>query len=165
MLLEKGMYSLSIPVFGAERRGAPVMVVTRIDKRPILKRSTVSNPDIIVVTDKHLVDMVNVTENLKENGLVVINSDGFDDKLRKALKGYRVAYVNAVSISNKWGLTLSGMPLVNIPLIGALVRATGLVDKSVGERVLKRHWRDELGVKNASVFSEAYEVVKIVERP
>lgn len=163
MVLEKGMYSLSIPMFGAERRGAPVMVVTRIDEKPILKRSTASNPDIIVATDKHLVDMVDVTENLKQNGLVVINSDNFDEKLKKIFRGFRVAYVNAVNISNKWGLKLSGLPLVNIPLLGALVRATGLIDRNLGERVLKRHWGGDLGDRNASVFREAYEVVRIVE--
>jgi Pyruvate/2-oxoacid:ferredoxin oxidoreductase gamma subunit len=58
---------------------------------------------------------------------------------------------------------LSGLPLVNIPLLGALIKATNLVNPDVGERVLRKHWKGDLGEKNASVFREAYEVVKIVD--
>jgi 2-oxoacid:acceptor oxidoreductase gamma subunit (pyruvate/2-ketoisovalerate family) len=163
MLLEKKLYTLSIPVFGAERRGAPVMVVTRINNRPIMKRSAESNPDIIIVTDRHLVDMVDVTNGLKKGGLVVINTDEFDEELSSIFKDFKVAYVNAVEISGKWGLKLSGLPLVNIPLLGALIKATNLVNPDVGERVLRKHWKGDLGEKNASVFREAYEVVKIVD--
>lgn len=165
MLLKEGLYSLSIPLFGAERRGAPVMVVTRIDKKPILVRSTETNPNVIVVTDKRLVDMMDVTQGLKKGGLVVINTDRLDDKLVRIFSNYDVAYINAVKISEKHGLKVGGIPLVNIPLLGALIKATNLVKRETAVDVLLTHWSYELGKKNADVFSEAYEVVKIVTRP
>jgi len=163
MLLKEGLYSLSRPLFGAERRGAPVMVVTRIDNKPILTRSTETNPDIIVVTDKRLVKMVDVTKGLKNNGLVVINTDKFDEELKKVFSGYCVAYLNAVEISERVDLKVGGIPLVNIPLLGALVKATNLVKRDTAIEVLYSHWGSgEIGRKNVDAFTTAYEVVKIV---
>lgn len=162
MLLKEGLYSLSIPLFGAERRGAPVMVVTRIDKKPVLTRSTETNPNVIVVTDKRLVDMMNVTHGLKRGGLVVINTDKLDDKLVRIFSNYNVAYINAVRISEKHELKVGGIPLVNIPLLGALIKATNLVKKETAIEVLRTHWSNDLGKKNINAFSEAYEGVKIV---
>lgn len=42
------------PVYGAERRGAPVSAFTRIDKHPIRERGVVEFPDLIVVADETL---------------------------------------------------------------------------------------------------------------
>ena len=62
------------PTYFSERRGAPVSVHTRIAAEPIRTYSNVLNPDIAVVLDDNLLEMVNVTANLKEGGLLVINS-------------------------------------------------------------------------------------------
>lgn len=160
--ITKGLYSLSIPLFGAERRGAPVTVVTRIDNKPIFKRSLDTSPDILIVTDKRLIDMIDVKRGVKDGGLVVINTDKLDDHLKKYFRGLKIAYVNAVNISSRLGLRLGGLPLVNIPLLGALIKAIKLVDKKTAMRILREHWGGELGRKNAEVFRIAYEVTKIV---
>jgi len=165
MLLKEGKYSLSRPLFGAERRGAPVMVITRVDDKPILSRSTESNPDIIIVTDKRLVEMVDVTRGLKIGGLVVINTDKYSDDLKRVFSNYNVAYLNAVEISEMVDLRVGGIPLVNIPLLGGLIKASGLVSKESAVEALYEHWgRGELGRKNVEAFIKAYEVVKIVSR-
>lgn len=163
MVLTKGLYSLSIPLFGAERRGAPVIVVTRIDDKPILKRSTETRPDIIVITDRRLIGMMDVLSGLKENGLIVINIDKIDDELAERFKGFKVSYVDAVKISEKHGLKVGGLPVISIPLLGALIKATKMVDVKDGVEVLKRHWGGELGERNAIVFREAYENTVITD--
>lgn len=42
------------PVFGAERRGAPVTAYTRIDSAAIRERGTIDHPDLIVIADHSL---------------------------------------------------------------------------------------------------------------
>lgn len=44
------------PVYGAERRGAPVMSFTRIDEQPILERGMIADPDLILVADETLLE-------------------------------------------------------------------------------------------------------------
>jgi pyruvate ferredoxin oxidoreductase gamma subunit len=42
------------PVYGAERRGAPMAAFTRIDRQAILERGAITQPDLVVVSDDTL---------------------------------------------------------------------------------------------------------------
>lgn len=42
------------PVYGAERRGAPVTAFTRIDRQPVLERGVIDAPDLILIADETL---------------------------------------------------------------------------------------------------------------
>lgn len=44
------------PVYGAERRGAPMMAFTRIASEPILERGAIETPQLVVVADDTLLD-------------------------------------------------------------------------------------------------------------
>jgi pyruvate ferredoxin oxidoreductase gamma subunit len=44
------------PIFGAERRGAPVIAFTRIDREAIRERGVIDYPDLIVVADDSLIE-------------------------------------------------------------------------------------------------------------
>jgi len=44
------------PLFGAERRGAPIVAFTRIDKEPILERGPIAVPDLILIGDATLLE-------------------------------------------------------------------------------------------------------------
>jgi len=46
-----GYWVQTFPVFGVERRGAPVEAYLRLDKEKILTRSNVYSPDHVVVQD------------------------------------------------------------------------------------------------------------------
>jgi pyruvate ferredoxin oxidoreductase gamma subunit len=43
----QGFYAQDSPVYGAERRGAPMIAFTRFDSSPILERGVVQSPDLI----------------------------------------------------------------------------------------------------------------------
>lgn len=73
-LFKEGKYAQSFPAFGAERRGAPVMAFTRFDKKTITRRSMVYEPDHVVVLDEPILEVVDVTAGLKENGWILINT-------------------------------------------------------------------------------------------
>ena len=42
------------PIYGAERRGAPMAAFTRIAKKPIRERGAITRPDLVVVADESL---------------------------------------------------------------------------------------------------------------
>ena len=59
----------SFPVFGVERRGAPVEAYIRSDKKDILIRTNVYTPDHVVVQDRTLLQSIDVTKGLKRGGM------------------------------------------------------------------------------------------------
>ena len=72
--IEEGKYAQGFPAFGPERRGAPVMAYNRVSEKPIMIRSGIYHPDVVVVLDPSLIGLVNVTDGLKADGLLVINT-------------------------------------------------------------------------------------------
>ena len=69
-----GKQSQAFPNFGVERRGAPAMAFARIDDKQINIRAHVYNPNIVLVLDASLIQAVNITEGLKKNGKIIVNS-------------------------------------------------------------------------------------------
>src|SRR5512136_30481 len=73
--ISEGKYAQAFPSFGPERRGAPVLAFVRISAdQPIRVRSSITEPDIVVVLDPGLLRIVNVAAGLKPGGVVIINT-------------------------------------------------------------------------------------------
>jgi pyruvate ferredoxin oxidoreductase gamma subunit len=124
--IDEGKYAQAFPSFGPERRGAPVQAFIRVDdSKPIRIRAGVINPDIVVVLDPSLLDIVDVTSGLEEGGMLVINTrDSFEDIEAKFGQGYKLATIDATTIAREY----LGRPIVNTTMIGALVRASSVVE-------------------------------------
>lgn len=147
----------SFPFFGTERRGAPVTAFTRIDNERIELRSQIYEPDAVIVLDKSLIQLVNVTTGLKENGLVIINSKR--DGLSKN-KSYRTGYVDATSIALRNGLGDPSHPIVNTAILGAFSKVSNMVSLDS----IKRAARDVSPKKieeNLNAIEEAYEEAEV----
>ncbi len=70
----KGLYVQAFPQFGVERRGAPVLAFARLSETPIRIRTHVYNPHHVMVLDQALIDHVDVTTGLHDDGWIIINS-------------------------------------------------------------------------------------------
>ncbi len=72
----EGFVAQDSPIYGAERRGAPVSAFTRIAKEPIRERGIIARPDLVVVADATLIDdpASRVREGIDERTAVFINS-------------------------------------------------------------------------------------------
>jgi pyruvate ferredoxin oxidoreductase gamma subunit len=147
-VLGAGKYSQGFPEYGPERMGAPMKGFTRISDEPIKHHCGIYPPDVVVVLDPSLLDTVDVTEGLTENGIIIVNTGKCPADIRKklGLKGRKVCTVDATKIS----LEEFGRPIPNTPMIGALIRLTGILDLDTIIEDIKR--------KFAKKFSE-----KIVE--
>ena len=154
----EGKHVVAFPFFGAERRGAPVKAFARISDEPIYVRSQIYEPDIVVVMDPALIKMADITEGLKEDGILVLNTREGPDEL--GLDGRRVATVDATGIAIELGLIVAGWPVVNTPMCGAFVAATGLVGLETMLEVIRERWPGEAGEKNALAAKLAYERLK-----
>ncbi len=159
--ISEGKYAQAFPSFGPERRGAPVQAFNRIDSQaPVKIRADITEPDIVVVLDPSLLEKVNVTSGLKKGGYVIINTR----KTAKEIKSefgikYPVATVNA----NKIARETLGVLIVNTTMIGAVIKATGIVKKeSVYAPLEKRFGR--LGERNINAMETAYKEVVIEEQ-
>ena len=51
----QGYEAQDSPLYGAERRGAPIVAFTRIAEMPILMRGMITEPDIVIIADETLI--------------------------------------------------------------------------------------------------------------
>ena len=84
-----GKYVQGFPEYGPERMGAPITAYNRISNNVIRVHSNIYTPDLVVVVDETLLDAVNVTAGLKENGSIIVNTDKDKEEILPKLKGYK----------------------------------------------------------------------------
>src|SRR5512137_46776 len=78
---DAGYFVQSFPLFGVERRGAPVEAYLRIASREIRVRTHVYTPDHVVVLDQTLWQGIDVTQGLKPEGWILLNAPGHPTRL------------------------------------------------------------------------------------
>ncbi len=114
------------PEYGPERMGAPITAYNRISDEPNIVHSNIYYPDFVVVVDETLLDAVDVTAGLSEDGAILVNTMKSPSEIRRQLNGYkgRVCTVDAASIS----LDAIGRNIPNTPMLAAIVKVSGVID-------------------------------------
>jgi 2-oxoacid:acceptor oxidoreductase gamma subunit (pyruvate/2-ketoisovalerate family) len=153
----EGKHVQSFPEFGPERMGAPVAAFTRISTEPIRVHCAVYEPDAVVVLDATLLKTVSVTEGLRKEGILIINSKESPLEVRKLLQYDRgkVWTVPATEIAIKF----LGVPITSTAMLGALARVTGIVSLESIKRTIEERFRKDVAEKNLAVIKEVYEKV------
>ena len=120
-----GKYIQGFPEYGPERMGAPITAYNRISDEPITIHSNIYYPDYVVVVDDTLLESVDVTSGLKEDGAILINTTKPAEVLRKELKGYKgdVYTLDARKIS----LEALGRYFPNTPMLAGIVKVSGIM--------------------------------------
>jgi pyruvate ferredoxin oxidoreductase gamma subunit len=138
-----GKYIQAFPEYGPERAGAPIKSFTRISDRPINLHCGVANPGIVVVLDDSLLDSVDVTQGLPDDGILLINTDNSSQEVRDKLAYYKakVYTVNATKIA----LDTVGLSLPNTPMLGALIKVSNLVPLEKIEDNLRKKFLKKIG--------------------
>jgi 2-oxoacid:acceptor oxidoreductase gamma subunit (pyruvate/2-ketoisovalerate family) len=151
----EGKWVQAFPYFGAERRGAPVKAFARISDKPILVHSQVYTPDYVIVLDHAIYKVVDVTEGLKKDGIVIMNTTKMPEEV--GLKGWRIATVDATGITLELNLLVAGLPVVNTAIAGAFAKATGELKLASVLNAIKETWTGGAGEKNARAAEVAFE--------
>ena len=120
-----GKYVQGFPEYGPERMGAPIAAFNRISDQQIRIHSNIYEPNYVVVIDETLLDCVNVTAGLKEDGAIVVNTPKKPDEIRPSLEGFKgkVCTIDARAISEE----CIGRNIPNTPMLAAIIKVSGIM--------------------------------------
>ena len=140
-----GMYVQGFPEYGPERMGAPITAYNRISKNPVRVHSNIYEPDFVVVVDETLIESVDVTKGLKEDGAIIINSSKLASEFIPFLKGYkgRVFTCDARTISEE---TL-GKNFPNTPMLGAVVKVSEVMEEKAFLKAMEDSFKHKFAKK------------------
>ena len=117
-----GQFGASFPMFGFERRGAPVTAFGRFSDKPVKEKTQIYNPDILVVLDPSQRSAEAVFQGLLPGGMMLLNdSDRTITVFHENLK--RLGIIDA----NKIAVEEIGLSIPNTVIVGAFARMSGLL--------------------------------------
>lgn len=159
-----GLFARAFSLFGAERRGAPVTAFVRAGKDKLMPRCRVYRPDYVAVLDKTLNEKA-VLDGLKDDGQLLLNG-GEESSLQLDIPTgscIQIHLVDAEAIARSHNLIIGTVPAVNMVMVGALARISGLASlesvlAAVEKRVLAR--QDD----NLKAAADGYNNVEEVAR-
>lgn len=159
--IKDGKFIQAFPEYGPERTGAPMKTYARISKTHIKTHEPVEKPDIVMVIDPTLLDVIDVTEGMGKESILIVNTTESPEKI-KAKTGCpgRVLAVDATGIS----IELLGQNMPNTPILGALAKVCGEITiKGLAENVRSK-FESKIGKEktdaNIKAMERAYNEVK-----
>ncbi len=154
----EGKHVATFPMYGFERRGAPVTAFTRMDDKQIREKTQIYTPDCLAVIDPGLLTLPTLYTGLKEDGILILNS-------ATPMKEQPHPNVKTGGFVNATGIAVDeiGRDIPNTALLGALAAVTGwlklesllesLKDYLSGQELLDRNYRSaERGFKEVEVI-------------
>lgn len=154
------------PVYGGERRGAPVVSYLRIDQKPIRVKSQLNQADTVVVFDSRLVKVINIFAGIKNNSTLILNTrrsiaeieldNEFDNESVS-----KIILVNANEIAED----VLGATITSTVMLGAIVKAyESLIPMEfVREAVIKSFSSVKQGELNVRAMECGYNAAKVKE--
>ena len=121
-----GKYIQGFPEYGPERMGAPITAYNRISNNPINIHSNIYYPDYVVVVDDSLLDSVDVTAGLKEDGAIIVNTTLDADALKSKLNKYNGAIYKLDA--RKISMEALGRYFPNTPMLAGIVKISNIMD-------------------------------------
>ena len=114
-----GKNAQGFPEYGPERMGAPITAYDRISDKPIRVHSNIYDPQFVVVVDETLIEIVDVTAGLREDGAIIINTAKSKEEIIPHLRGYKgkVYTIDARQIA----MDTLGKNFPNTPMLLSLI--------------------------------------------
>lgn len=158
-----GMFVQGFPEYGPERMGAPILAFNRCSDMPISLHCHVTEPDVVMVLDPTLLGPA-IASGLHENSIVVVNTSMDPAEVRSLLgfSGGRVYTIDASAVATD----TIGRDIPNTPMIGALIRATGLMPYEEFMTAMRGQLEDKFKSRtsvikgNLEAIERAYQEVK-----
>jgi pyruvate ferredoxin oxidoreductase gamma subunit len=162
--LAADQYMQAMPEYGPERMGAPIKAFTRISNEPIEIHNNIEHPDVVIVLDESLIDVVDVAEGISDEGIIIINTctPAADVKRMMGLADHvRVATVDASGIA----LDTIKRDIPNTPIVGAFAKTTGVIDVEAFKGLLAKNLGKKFGQEmidaNFAAVDRAYQEVTV----
>jgi len=147
-----GKFSQAIPMYGTERRGAPVTAYVRVDDVRVRERELVHTPDIVMVLDPLLSTRQTMADDMAEGGLLLLNA-AYPPEEVKTGGNFRVATVNATSIA----LETLRRPITNTAILGAFAKAVGWPKLESIEKAIRKQFSGRIADMNVEAIKRSYD--------
>lgn len=147
-----GKFSQAIPMYGTERRGAPVTAYVRVDDVRVRERELVHTPDIVMVLDPLLSTRQTMADDMAEGGLLLLNA-AYPPEEVKTGGNIRVATVNASSIA----LETLRRPITNTAILGAFAKAVGWPKLESIEKAIRKQFSGRIADMNVEAIKRSYD--------
>ena len=153
----EGKHAQAFPSFGSERMGAPVVAFCRIAGHEIRLREPIQAPDALIVQDATLFRGQDVTEGLKEDGLLLVNTsrDLADLPLGGLVARLKPGRARAVA-ATELALKHIGRPAPNTALLGAFAALSEVVRIDSVVEAIRRTFPGKVGEANEAAAREAH---------
>ena len=165
----EGYFAQDFPVYGAERRGAPIMAFTRLSNNPILERGIITNPDINIIADETLLEdnAANVLQGTWDGTITFVNTHYTAPHVKKTYHvGGEIATVDITDIA----LKIVNKPVLSSVAAAAACKLTGVISKnSLKEAVIKEltdiNLKKEVINKNAQAALACFDNTPAISFP
>jgi pyruvate ferredoxin oxidoreductase gamma subunit len=160
-----GYFVQDFPIYGAERRGAPVTAFTRFSKEEITERGFIFSPDISAVMDDSLITdpLINPFSGLRKGGVAVVNTTKPTHEIPLNREDVTLAPVDLTGQA----LEILGKPILSAGIASAVARISGMRKESILSAVVDElreiGLSSELAEKNVEFAKTIYGELKPVE--
>lgn len=161
-----GYQAQDSPVYGAERRGAPVVAFTRIDRAPIHERGVITQPDLIICGDDTLLEMpeVGVLKGAETASAIFINTQNLDALMAKMDLQQRVV---GLDLTARTLDRLGKASILSTGLGSAAARLTGMIAvnqlrEAIREELLELGLGSTVIENNLRLAQEVFEALEEV---
>ena len=123
-----GYFVQDFPIYGAERRGAPVTAFTRFSDSEITERGFIFSPDVAAVMDDSLLadPIANPLAGLRKGGCAVVSTK----KDRGSVTTRKDVTVVPIDLIGK-ALEYLGKPILSAGIAAAVARVAGIKEESL----------------------------------
>jgi len=137
------------PVYGAERRGAPMFAYVRAARAPIQERGIITRPDLVIIADESLVPVpaANVLQGVTDRSVLLINSAESPATWKERLK--RIGTIVTLPVSAEI-TDRAELPYIGVMCAGAAACLTGVIRCAALEDAI----RTELGAHGEAVVTQ-----------
>ena len=156
----EGKHAASIPMFGFDRRVAPVTASIRVDDKPIRDTHLIYEPDCSVILDPSFAKSPSPLQGLRGEGILVVNSS---KQLEKHYSTYK--QVKFLGLLDATGIALEEIkrPISNTCMLGAIAKATGWVTLEAVISSLGMSFKGPALKRNARAAERGYQSIRLIQ--
>ena len=147
--------------FKTGKNAQGITAYDRISDKPIRVHSNIYDPQFVVVVDETLIEIVDVTAGLREDGAIIINTAKSKEEIIPHLRGYKgkVYTIDARQIA----MDTLGKNFPNTPMLAAIVKVTGVIDDETFLNEMEGSFRHKFA-KKPEVVKGNMEALRIALR-
>ena len=154
----EGKYVASFPMYGFERRGAPVVAFTRVDDEPIREKTQIYNPNCVIVIDPGLLTLPTLFTGLTPESVFILNSGKKPD-------GQPNENVTVGGVVNATQIAVEeiGRDIPNTCLLGGFAAASGWLKLQSLLDILPDYLSGDILARNLKSAERGYNEVEVIK--